>query len=137
MLNFNVGKSVLNSQNLLAGSTAVLLETLFWDLSCAKHWFKHFSTLIIFLFYLKRQSGSQHWTRRVDFWIRILHSLWYSNPKSSYLKSILSRSVHVFAIKFHPHSTPWGQVVFQPRLMKFSGYASFSQAVWMAGSNLT
>ena len=26
---FNVGKSVLNSQNLLAGSTAVLLETLF------------------------------------------------------------------------------------------------------------
>ena len=61
--------------------------------------FFFYSNIIIFLFYLKRQSGSQHWTRRVDFWIRILHSLWHSNPKSSYLKSILSRSVHVF-IKF-------------------------------------
>ena len=43
---FGVGKSVSNSWNLLAGSTAVLLERLFQNRSCAKHWFKHFSTLV-------------------------------------------------------------------------------------------
>ena len=47
MHGFDVGKSVSNSQNLLAGSTAVLLETLFQDRSHAKHWFKHFNTLVL------------------------------------------------------------------------------------------
>ena len=45
-------KSVSNSQNLRDGSTAVLLETLFQDWSRAKHWFKHFSTLILSDFFL-------------------------------------------------------------------------------------
>ena len=40
---FDVGKSVLNAQKLLARSTAILLETLLLDQSSAKHWFKHFS----------------------------------------------------------------------------------------------
>ena len=49
-------KSVSNSQNLLDGSTAVLLETLFQDRSCAKHWFKHFSTLAV-TFFSQNSSG--------------------------------------------------------------------------------
>ena len=32
-------KSVSDSRNLLAGATAVLLETLFQNRSCAKHWY--------------------------------------------------------------------------------------------------
>ena len=39
-------KSVSDSQNLLAGATAVLLETLFQNRNCAKHWYKKLKPLI-------------------------------------------------------------------------------------------
>ena len=46
MHDFDVEKSVSNSQNLLAGSSAVIYAGgTCQDRSCAKHWFKHFSTL--------------------------------------------------------------------------------------------
>ena len=38
-------KSVSDSQNLLAGATAVLLETLFQNRSCAKHRYKKLKPL--------------------------------------------------------------------------------------------
>ena len=41
-------KSVSDSQNLLAGATAVLLETLFQNRSCAKHWYKKLKPLASF-----------------------------------------------------------------------------------------
>ena len=42
-------KSVSDSRNLLAGATAVLLETLFQNRSCAKHWYKKLKPLVISL----------------------------------------------------------------------------------------
>ena len=45
-------KKCLEFFYLLDGSTTVLLETLFQDWSRAKHWFKHFSTLILSDFFL-------------------------------------------------------------------------------------
>ena len=38
-------KSVSDSPNLLAGATAVLLETLFQNRNCAKHWYKKLKPL--------------------------------------------------------------------------------------------
>ena len=72
MNNFDVRKCVSNSRNLLAGSTAVLLETLFWDRSRAKHWFKHFSTLKV----CKSQKQNTKFshrskTKEIFVWVRI------------------------------------------------------------------
>ena len=44
-------KSVSDSQNLLAGATAVLLETLFQNWSCAKHWYKKLKPLHAYFFH--------------------------------------------------------------------------------------
>jgi hypothetical protein len=73
-------KSVSDSRNLLDGVTAVLLETLFQNRSCAKYWFKNLNIL-------------EESTKVKLFWQG--HKIWKNQPLK-YFWNYLAPSKHTY-----------------------------------------